>query len=173
MGDSHGAAGWAPVTFCRPAPHVSCSNAEVSTECFASHEWFTDNWIEFDNFDVEPGDTIATLIEFEGMDSSGTQWGRATLLKISRSTSVTVQYSAPHGVTFQGNCAEWVMERPQFSGVPAQLPEYGEIVFTNGLARNDTRTFDATAATPLNMQPGSTLLSTGGLESDWECTFVA
>jgi hypothetical protein len=154
------------------AQHVSRLGGNVSTEYFAWHEWFTQDWIQFDNFDVSPGDTIATLVEFDGTDSSGKQWGRATILNISRGTEVTTEYSAPSTVTFQGNSAEWVMETPQFSGVAAQLPEYGEIVFTNCLACTDTSTFDATAATPVDMKPGSTILSTGALESDWKCTFI-
>lgn len=171
--------GWgsSDVLQCGTGHHVSRRNGKISTEYFAWYEWFPDNWIQISNFTVQPGDTVSGLITYDGVDQNGVQWGTATLNNISRGKLTRVQFRSPTSSAFtgfSGNCAEWVMERPQFSGVPAQVPEFGEIVFTNCLACSSTATFQASAGTPVNMVDNTSgkTLSTGLLEGDWKCTFV-
>jgi len=154
------------------AQHVSRSGKTVKTEYFAWYEWYPNSWIEFSKFTVEPGDTVAVTVSFDGVDGAGLHWGSTTISNVTRGKSTSVRFNPPAGTTFLGATAEWIMERPSFGtpAVPATLPQYGEVVFTDGLVCTAKSTLDASAAFPVNMDPGGALMSVGALSQDWKCT---
>jgi hypothetical protein len=153
--------------------HVSRNNGVVSTEYFAWYEWYPYNWVEITNLAVAPGDAISAMVRYLGI-SNGLGLGTATLTNLTTGSSATVQFSAPSGTTLQGNCAEWILERPGINGSLASLPEYGHVTFSDCIACSANKVYYGSAATPTLMHDASgNEMSFGELESDWDCSFVA
>jgi len=149
--------------------HVSRKDKVVSTEYFAWFEWFPNNWTEITNLAIHPGDTIGAMVRYLGI-VNGKPQGSATLWNMTTGVGTTVTFFAPDGTTLQGNCAEWIMERPTFSDGLANLPDYGHITFSGCIACSDTKLSVGNAAQAVSMtDTGSQLLSYGLLESDWDC----
>ena len=154
------------------AQHVSLNNWNLTTEYFAWYEWFPDNWIEITNFPIRPGDTVAVSVQYLGIQNNSGQ-GLATLSNLITGQSTTLSFQAPTGTTLQGNCAEWILERPQINGSLATLPEYGQVAFSNGLACSATGGTGADQAKPVNMTDDSgNTVSEGSSTADWNCLYV-
>lgn len=152
------------------AQRVSRQYGIVSTEYFAWYEWFPNNWIEITNFPVSPGDTVAVSVQYLGTQNNLGQ-GMATLSNLITGQSTTISFQAPAGTTLQGNCAEWIMERPGINGSLSNLPEYGQVAFSNGLACSATGGTNANQAQPVNMTDNSgNVISNGAAGTDWNCS---
>ncbi len=152
--------------------HVSVSNGQVSTEYYAWYEWYPNYWTEITNFSIAPGDTITVTVQYLGV-TNGVGQATAGLSNLTRGTSVNLHFTAPSGTTLQGNCAEWVMERPLINGQTANLPRYGHVTFTNCLACTNDKTYDGSTATPTSMVNSSNQdLSDGTNNADWLCTYL-
>lgn len=154
--------------------HVSRSGNTVQTEYFAWYEWYPYNWTEIQKFTVNPGDTMTVLVRYLGIQN-GVGQGSATVTNNTTGQTTTVALTAPPGVTLQGNCVEWVMERPGINGVLASLPEYNHISFYNTVASSATALFGGSQAQPVQMidSAGVTLSAAAPGSSDWDCTFEA
>jgi hypothetical protein len=152
------------------AQHVNRTNGQITTEYFAWYEWFPYNWTEITSLAVHPGDSVSVFVRYLGINN-GIGQGTATLSNLSTAFSTTVQFSAPSGTTLQGNCAEWILERPSFNGVPANLPDYGHIAFSDCVACSGNNSYDGSQAQVTDMTQAGATVSVGRLESDWGCTF--
>jgi Peptidase A4 family len=93
-------------------------------------EWFPASEVPITNFPVEPGDGLYARITINVPGD-----GVATLYFANRtkarwtgfSIHPPVDHSDFHG--FVGDCAEWIVERPQLNGVQSSLVNYGEVDF--------------------------------------------
>jgi hypothetical protein len=94
-----------------------------------------------------------------------------TLTNLSTAVSSTVHLTAPPGTTLQGNCAEWIMERPGINGQLADLPEYGHVAFSDCVACSGNKSYDGNLAQVANITEAGATVSVARLESDWGCTF--
>ncbi len=153
--------------------HASLKNWVLTTEYFAWFEWYPNSWIEITNFPIRPGDTVAVSVQYMGVQNNLGQ-GLATLSNLITGQSLSIAFSAPSGTTLQGNCAEWILERPTMNGSLANLPEYGQVAFTNGLACSATGGTDASQAQAFTMtdNTGNTLSTGSPGGTDWNCTYV-
>jgi hypothetical protein len=152
--------------------HVSRKNGVVTTDYFAWFEWFPNNWTEITNLPIHPGNAISASVRYLGI-VSGKPQGSASLTNLTTGVSTTVTFFAPAGTTLQGNCAEWILERPGINGALANLPEYGHITFSDCYACSATTTTAGSAAQATTMTgTGGHTLSNATLESDWDCSFV-
>jgi Peptidase A4 family len=152
--------------------HVSVNSGQLTTEYYAWYEWFPNFWTEITNLPVNPGDTISVSVQYLGT-TNGIGQGSASLSNLTHGTSVNIHLTAPSGTTLQGNCAEWVMERPGINGQTAALPRYGHVTFTDCLACTNNKTYDGSTATPTNMVNSSNQdLSDGTNQADWSCAYL-
>jgi len=152
--------------------HVSRKNGVVKTEYFAWYEWFPNSWTEITNLPIHPGDAISASVRYLGI-VNGKPQGSASLTNLTTGVSTTITFVAPAGTTLQGNCAEWIMERPGINGALANLPEYGHITFSDCFACSATTTSSGSAAQAVTMTgSGGHSLSSATLESDWDCSFI-
>ena len=93
--------------------YVSRSNGVVTTEYFAFIEWFTYTTQQV-SIAVNPGDTIFATISNYGLQNGVYQAG-GRITNVTQGTTTAPVVSAPPGTLFQGNVAEWIMERPSFA----------------------------------------------------------
>lgn len=149
---------------------MSRRNGGVTTEYFAWYEWYPFNWTEITNLAVHPGDTVSVFVRYLGI-TNGVGQGTANLSNLTAGVSSTVHLTAPPGTTLQGNCAEWIMERPGINGQPANLPGYGHIALSDCVACAGNNSFDGSQALATDMTEAGANVSVARLESDWGCTF--
>jgi hypothetical protein len=156
--------------------HVKRSGGKVTLEYFAWVEWYTYSW-QTVSLTVNPGDSISANIANMGVQNGVLQAsGRITNVTTGQTTAVAV--SAPPGTIFQGNVAEWIMERPSFNNVLATLPRFGAVAFGNVLACTKSgKVYTASQGTAVDMtsngQSSGTLYAQGKSETDWESWWVA
>jgi hypothetical protein len=126
-------------------------DGNISKQCYAVHEWWSATtpspWIAIDNFPVNFGDTLIGLI---CMESTTEAW--ASLINVAMGVHISFDFSAPDNVTSQENQIEWIMEVPEVTGVPQQLPNFGEIYFDSAMGgRGLDFLADAGTDTVINM----------------------
>ena len=103
-------------------------DGNISKECYAVHEWWAATtpspWQVINNFPVNFGDTLIGLI---CMESTTEAW--ASLINVTAGVHISFDFSAPGSTMSQENQIEWIMEVPEVTDVPQQLPNFGEIYF--------------------------------------------
>jgi Peptidase A4 family len=92
------------------------------TTYYLWYEWYPDYEIQITNLNVKPGDEIHCTITSKSTTSASVVIGTNKL-------GVSINFNAPAGTTLQGNCAEWIVERPDVNNVPATLPHYQTVWF--------------------------------------------
>lgn len=86
------------------------------------YQWYPGSNTQITNLSVTDRDLVSVTI-------TATSTSTATALISVGSTGVSINIQAPAGWTLQGNCAEWIVERPQVNGVDAILANYGSVIF--------------------------------------------
>ncbi len=125
----------------------TCSGGQTQRSLYAWWEWFPAGSVAIGNFPVAVGDSISCLI---CAGSSTTAQVYLTNQTQHVHTSFGITASSP--TTLAGNCAEWVVERPAFNNVLTQLPDYGEVDFSQCFAfTGKSQTVNANAGTPVVM----------------------
>jgi hypothetical protein len=125
------------------------------------HEWFPSSWVNITNLLILPGDMISMLICTAGAGSTS-----ATIAFANVSSGLATSYTitAPTGTKLVGNSAEWIVETPGINGQLAQMPDYGEVFFSNcqaGLSNGST--VDGGTGNNINLAQGGKTVSTGTL----------
>ena len=125
------------------------------------HEWFPSSWVNITNLTVRPGDMISMLICTAGAGATS-----ATISFANVSSGLVTSYTitAPSGTKLVGNSAEWIVETPGINGKLAQMPDYGEVFFSNcqaGLSNGTT--VNGGTGNNINLVQGGTTVSTGTL----------
>lgn len=112
---------------------VKCVKGVSKQNIYLWWEWYPDVEMMISNFPVSSGDVICCLILADIKSKT-----KATIyvanLNTAGHTSFTV--TAKKGTTLTGNCAEWIMERPEINkGTLPGLPDYGDVFFFNSYAK--------------------------------------
>ena len=94
------------------------------------YEWYPNLEVQITNLTVSPGDLAGCTV-------TATSTTTATILIGSGNNNVSINVQAPKGTTLQGNCAEWVVERPMINNAYSILPNYGSIKFAGVAAVDD------------------------------------
>jgi hypothetical protein len=117
-------------------------------------EWFPNSETEITNLSVAPGDHVSVNITANSTTT-------ATALISNGSTGVSINFQAPSGTTLQGNCAEWIAERPEINGALANLPNYGSVIFgaVGAWDGAEWTYLDSSTLTLLSMVEGSSIVS--------------
>jgi hypothetical protein len=102
-------------------------------------EWFPEGEIQITNLAFSVGDLVVCNIV---ADSSTT----ASIVLSNSTTNQTAALgvTAPTGTTVVGNCAEWIVERPElFGGVLSQLANYDSVTFQEAFGGTNLPDSDA------------------------------
>ena len=104
------------------------SGLSLSRSIYPWHEWYPAKEVKITNLAINPGDLISMLITTPNGSGSTT----ATISFGNQTSGVFTSYeiTAPAGTVLAGNCAEWIVETPIVNNVLTQLPDYGEIFFS-------------------------------------------
>lgn len=106
---------------------------EVGTTYWqAFWEWVPGAPMQITNFPVSAGDNMLLMICTTG---AGSKTGGLFWVNATTGGMVNVAYSriggldAPGGTELVGNCAEWIVEAPQFAGEILPLANFGSVTF--------------------------------------------
>ena len=119
---------------------------QVGVECEATSsggrhiypwfEWYPENEIKIANFAIAPGDFVFCQISARS-PSSAFVW----LQNASSRLYTSFTMAAPPETALKGNCAEWIVERPEVGGVLTQLAQFGMVYFDYTGAGTSSGTF--------------------------------
>lgn len=101
-----------------PIVQIGVSATVVNGEAsyYAFYEWYPGPAYRITNMDVAAGDKIGISLGVgPGSDTNLHPNEAAALFSSSAHPRVPVIFTAPPGVTFAGNSAEWILERPLIS----------------------------------------------------------
>ena len=125
------------------------------------HEWFPSSWVNITNLTVLPGDMISMVIWAGGAGSTS---ATISFANVSSGLATSYTITAPTGTKLVGNSAEWIVETPGINGQLAQMPDYGEVFFSNcqaGLTNGTT--VNGGTGNNINLVQGGKTVSTGTL----------
>lgn len=125
------------------------------------HEWFPSSWVNITNLSILPGDMISMLICTGGAGSTSAS---IYFANVSSGLATSYTITAPTGTKLVGNSAEWIVETPGINGQLAQMPDYGEVFFSNCQAGlTDGSTVAGGTGNNINLAQGGKTVSTGTL----------
>jgi hypothetical protein len=93
-------------------------------------EWFPDPWVEISNFPVSPGDVVFSMVCMVSPTEASFH-----LFNRTNNARTSFRKTAPHGVSFHGDSAEWILEAPTINGSLSALAQYGDVYFDSCLAQ--------------------------------------
>jgi hypothetical protein len=105
---------------------VLCTATSAAQNYSAWYEWYPDSMVIVSGLKVSPGDVILVWIVIAGT-TPGNQSAVVTIYNTTSNTDVSYTITPPPGIVFQGNTAEWVVERPAINGVNSILANYGSM----------------------------------------------
>ncbi len=137
------------------------ANGNVSKNCYAFFEWWPLSWQAVTNFPVTFGDTVIGLI---CLQSTTEAW--FSLINVTSGVHAAATFTAPAGTVSLENQAEWILERPAFNGVSAQLPKFGDIYFDSAMGGHGLDFLaDAGTDTIINMVVNDATVDTTTVET--------
>jgi hypothetical protein len=148
------------------------SECDFPTNIYAWSEWFPNYSVQIMNFPVSAGDTLTCSLSVSAGSNTS---GLVVFRNETQNTSTSFQIQAPSGTTLVGNCAEWIVERPEVSGGITNLPDYGVVTFSEAYGGTSANTvIQASAGNLINMTDGSgnTISSASFTPPDVTCTFI-
>ncbi|WP_170133294.1 G1 family glutamic endopeptidase, partial [Arthrobacter livingstonensis] len=92
------------------------------------------------NFSVSPGDTVYCSVQY-GAGSAQVSFGNE-----ANGEHFSITLAPPPGATFNGNCAEWIMEAPDGGETTASLPSFTPVAFTSAVCCGPNKS----SSNPLN-----------------------
>jgi hypothetical protein len=115
-----------------------CSGGATTPEYSFWYEWAPLAEVRVANLPVTAGDVVAVEVWY----TSGAPFGHALLANFTTSLSVSIAFNPPAGTNFEGDSAEWIMERPTLAGgALADLTNYvGAGYFDNYVQRANGQT---------------------------------
>jgi hypothetical protein len=118
--------------------YVDSNGNVTSTSTYAWVEWYPLGTV-VENFNLSPGDTIAVLIQYLGLDN-GNQF-QASVHFSNLTTGVTITpiiLSVPYNTLkkdnalFQGNTAEWIVEPTAYTNnIYSTVADFGDLIFVD------------------------------------------
>ncbi len=154
--------GHADVTQIGTLQTVTNENDLLIKQCYAWWEWDPDTWHAISNFPVSLGDAMSGLVCLLSPTEAS-----YSMINITQGTHTGWRYfSAPKGTTSLENQVEWVLERPYVGGVPAQLPNFGEVYFDSAVGGQGLETVvQAGQDTVINMTENGNTVATTTVET--------
>jgi hypothetical protein len=115
-----------------------CSGGTTTPEYSFWIEWAPLAEVRVTNLPVTAGDVVAVEVWY----TSSAPFGHALLVNSTTNLSASVAFNPPNGTNFEGNSAEWIMERPTLAGgALADLTNYvGAGYFDNYVLRANGQT---------------------------------
>lgn len=167
---------------------VTRNGNNISRNCSAWCEWFPGPEIEIPNFPVTFGDTVAITICTTGNGATEALIFFANVTSAFGTSFILDAGLFPDGsqISLFGDCAEWVVERPEVGESTALLANYAEVFFSGCQAvsysadASNSEVVDGGTQIHIDMLPlgapfPSGVLSRGILVADEvvQCMFVA
>ena len=120
----------------------------TATNYYAWTEWFPLNEQQISNFPVNPGDEIYaySYIGTGDIPNINGNTGYFFMENLTTGHSVSLSTAIPKGVTFHGNSAEWVMERPAVNNNLTDLADYRTANMSSAYMLRNGGTFMAYSA---------------------------
>jgi hypothetical protein len=130
-------------------------------------EWFPYSSTTISNFPVNPGDEVrfwTVMLDSNGNYSNTPTVGWFYLFNKTQNVSLYTTSGPPSGITFNGHCAEWVMERPTVNGSYSSLAQYASPTSLTGALAYDlnggSHTYTSDNSLQVTMKNGTDVLST-------------
>ena len=105
---------------------VLCTATTTSESYSAWYEWYPDPLVVVSGLQVSPGDVVLVWIVIAGT-APGDQSAIVTIYNTTADTNASYEITPPPGIVFQGDTAEWIVERPAINGVDSILANYGSV----------------------------------------------
>jgi hypothetical protein len=133
----------------------------ASKSCYAVYEWYPNSWSALTNLPVSFGDTMIGLI---CLDSPTEAF--FSLLNATTGIHAGFVFDAPAGTASLENQAEWILERPEISGVNPPMPNFGEIYFDSAMGGHGLDFLaDGGSDTAINMVVNGATVATTTVET--------
>jgi Peptidase A4 family len=159
------------------------SHSSTSVTIYPWWEWYDPTadtgQMGVSNLTVKAGDTVAVTICTSG---PGATHATAFFANITSGVGTAFAMFSEPGVSLIGNCAEWIVEKPQVNGQPSMLADYGEVFFSGCEAVSYTPDGSGVTVVGGGTQnyidmyppPGATLISQGILIAPTvvQCVYV-
>jgi Peptidase A4 family len=139
----------------------TATNGSLSKSCYAVYEWFPNSWSAITNLPVSFGDTMIGLICMESPTEAF-----FSLLNMTSGVHAGFVFDAPVGTVSLENQAEWILERPDVSGVNPPMPNFGEIYFDSAMGGHGLDFLaDGGSDTAINMVVNGATVATTTVET--------
>jgi hypothetical protein len=120
--------GWTSGDVLQAGTETNCGNSD-----YAWYEWYPFAETEL-SLSVGAGDFMQLDVYY----TTSSPYGHAVLLNEVTHQSTVVGFNPPAGTTYEGNSAEWIVERPTINGSLADLPNYANVIPTLAEAYDGT-----------------------------------
>ncbi|MGH3165363.1 MAG: G1 family glutamic endopeptidase [Trebonia sp.] len=137
------------------------ANGLLIKQCYAFYEWWPLSWQAVTNFPVSLGDTMSGLVCLLSPTEAS-----FSMINITQGIHAGFTFTAPAGTASLANQVEWILERPSFNNVTAQLPDFGEIYFDSAVGgRGLDFVVEGGTDTVINMVENGTTVATTTVET--------
>jgi hypothetical protein len=117
--------GWNSPDVCQVGTVAVVSQAgphkRQAPDIYAWWEWYPNDWVGISNFEVSPGDVLTCVL------CATAQFAVYSLVNNTSSEATSFSFGPPQGTALVGNCAEWIVERPESNNQLTELADYGWI----------------------------------------------
>jgi hypothetical protein len=120
--------GWTSGDVLQAGTETNCGNSD-----YAWYEWYPFAETEL-SLAVGAGD----FMELDVYYTTTSPYGHAFLLNEVSHQSTLVGFNPPSGTVYEGNSAEWIVERPEIGGSLTDLPNYANMILTLAEAYDGT-----------------------------------
>ena len=108
------------------------------------YEWYPNAETRVSSPVAQPGDWVAVQVWY----TTTSPYGHAYWADYRTGASASVGFNPPSGTTYEGNSAEWIVERPTVSGSLSDLANYGGMQILAPYARIGTGTYYSPSSPP-------------------------
>jgi hypothetical protein len=125
------------------------AGTEADADCSSTlysfwYEWFPNLETRVSSPVAQPGDDVAVQVWY----TTTSPYGHAYWADYRTAASASVGFNPPSGTTYEGNSAEWIVERPSIDNVPTDLANYGAMTMVATYARIGTATYYSPSSAP-------------------------
>jgi hypothetical protein len=137
------------------------SGSSITRQIYPWLEWAPLAEVQITNLAVSPGDLVFLLLKTSG---AGATEADVYFANLTSGGATSLTFSAPSGIQLVGNCAEWIVERPNVGGSTAPLADYGQVFFSKCKAGTTSGTgIEPGSGNNINMSDGSSVISEADL----------
>lgn len=125
------------------------AGSEADADCSSTlyslwYEWYPNTETRVSSPAVRSGDFVEVQVWY----TTASPYGHAYWADYRTGASASVGFNPPSGTTYEGNSAEWIVERPSISGSPTDLANYGAMTIVAPSARIGTTTYYSPSSAP-------------------------